>query len=174
VTWPAYLQRSPSNEELSMSFIDVLFKPNGRIGSGQFWAGWGALVAANVISNFIPILNILLYFGLIYVGVCVYGKRLHDMGRSAWLVAIPWGIGLVLGIVGLFLSAPGIMELSQGDQQALENPVVAMSAMGPYLAFVGIGMCLWLALTVWVGTGKTDPNDNQYGPGPNGSQDVFV
>lgn len=157
-----------------MSFTDVLFRPHGRISSGQFWAGWAALVAANVISNFLPILNILLYFGLIYVGCCVYGKRLHDMGRSAWLVAIPWGMGLLLGIAGLFLSAPRIMELSQGDPQALEDPLVALSVMGPYVMCVGLGMLVWLALTIWVGTGKTDPNDNKYGPGPRASQDVIV
>lgn len=157
-----------------MSISDVLFKPNGRIQAGQFWMGWGILVVANIVSNFIPILNFLLYFGLIYVGVCVYGKRLHDMGKSAWLVAIPWGIGLVLGIVGIVLSMPALMILADGDPRAMEDPVAVYGAMGPFLACVGVGMLVWLGLTIWVGTAASDPNDNQYGPGPAGASSTFV
>jgi uncharacterized membrane protein YhaH (DUF805 family) len=149
-----------------MSFTDVLFKPTGRIEARQFWPGWAVLVVANIVGSFIPILSILIYFGLIYPGVCIYGKRLHDMGRSAWLVSIPWGIGFVLGIVGLFLSMPEVMELSQDDPAALEDPMIAMSVLQPYLACIGVGMLIWLGLTAWVGTAASDPNDNKYGPAP--------
>ncbi|MEQ9506950.1 MAG: DUF805 domain-containing protein [Hyphomonas sp.] len=152
-----------------MSFADVLFKPNGRIEAGQFWAGWAVLVVTNIILNFIPILNILGYFVLIYVGVCVYGKRLHDMGRTAWIVAIPWGLGFILGIIGFFQAAPAIMEVYESDPQSLEDPMLAFEVMRPFFINVGLGMLVWLGLTIWVGTGKSDPNENQYGPGPGGS-----
>jgi uncharacterized membrane protein YhaH (DUF805 family) len=161
-----------------MSISDVLFKPNGRIQAGQFWIGWGILVVANIVSNFIPILNFLLYFGLIYVGVCVYGKRLHDMGKSAWLVAIPWGIGLVLGVIGIALSMPALMILADGDPRAMEDTAAVYEAMGPFMACVGAGMLVWLGLTIWVGTAASDPNDNKYGPSPTnpggGSADIFA
>lgn len=157
-----------------MSFIDVLFKPTGRIQARQFWAGWGVLVAANIIANFMSFLGIILYFGLIYVGICVYGKRLHDMGRSAWLVAIPWGIGMVLGFIGIFMSAPAILEATQYDAAALEDPETALTVMGPFFSFIAIGFIVWAGLTLWVGLGKTDPSDNKYGPGPGGAATAFI
>ncbi|MFN3910881.1 DUF805 domain-containing protein [Hyphomonas sp.] len=160
-----------------MKLVDVLFKPRGRIEARQFWLGWGIIVAANIVANFLSFLGIILYLGLIYVGVCVYGKRLHDMGRSAWLVAIPWGVGLVLGTIGLFLCAPAIMEATQYDPRALEDPEAAMAVMGPYLALIGLGFVVWAAFTVWVGIGKSDPNENEHGGNPQNpaaSADVFV
>jgi uncharacterized membrane protein YhaH (DUF805 family) len=158
-----------------MSFTQVLFNPNGRITQGQFWAGWAVIFGGNLIANFIPILGLLVSIGLIYVGCCVYGKRLHDMGRSAWLHAIPWAVGLVLGIAGMVVAFPQLMEMAQNDPEAMEDPMAMMSALGPVMMLGGLSMLVWLGYTIWVGTGRPDPETNRFGPPPGmqGAQATF-
>ena len=159
-----------------MSFTDVLFKPNGRISQGQFWAGWGVILAGNIVANFIPLLGLIISLGLIYVGCCVYGKRLHDMGKSAWLHAIPWGISIVLTIVAVVIAMPAIMAAMQNADTMSEEEMVAamMGSMGPAMGIGSLSMLIWLGYTIWVGVSGSDPNDNQYGPGLAGSDDTFV
>lgn len=40
-----------------MNLTHVLFSPNGRIGQQEYWIGVLILIAANIISSFIPILG---------------------------------------------------------------------------------------------------------------------
>ncbi len=164
-----------------MSLATILFNPNGRIGAKDFWTGWAVVVAGNIASNLIgliqsPIIGLVsfvLFFALAYMGLCVYGKRLHDMGRSAWLVAVPWGIGLVTGVIGLVQSMPALMSATNGSPELLEDPVEALTLMQPFFIWVGIGFLPWLAMTIWVGTAKPQPGDNKHGHGPEGPAVAF-
>lgn len=149
-----------------MSFMDVLFQPNGRITQGQFWAGWGVLFAGNIIANIIPFIGIIISLGLIYVGCCVYGKRLHDMGKSAWLHAIPWAIGLVLGIIGIFGMLPALMRFVEENPDTEPTPEVILGMMGPMMIFLALSLLVWIAYTIWVGVSRSQPGDNKYGPEP--------
>ena len=89
----------------------VLLNPNGRIAQREFWIGVGLLICGNVVSGIIPALGGLIWLFLIYVGVCVYGKRLHDTGRSAWLHLVPWAITLALTSVGgVLMGGAVVME----------------------------------------------------------------
>jgi uncharacterized membrane protein YhaH (DUF805 family) len=159
-----------------MSFTDVLFKPNGRITQGQFWGGWGVIVGANIVSSFIPILGLLVSLGLIYVGCCVYGKRLHDMGKSAWLHAIPWGISIVLTIAGFVMMMPALMRMSQDDPDFASDPAMMMAAMGPAMGMMVLSFVVWVGYTIWVGVGKSELGPNKYGPasGMADTADTFV
>ncbi|MEM9738262.1 MAG: DUF805 domain-containing protein [Pseudomonadota bacterium] len=71
--------------------MSVLFSPNGRIGPRTFWRGVVVLLAAMIIINVAgayagPFGQLLGLFTLAapYCYLCVYGKRLHDSGKSAW------------------------------------------------------------------------------------------
>ncbi len=149
-----------------MSFADVLFQPNGRITQGQFWGGWGVLLAGNFLANLIPFLGIIIWFGLIYVGCCVYGKRLHDIGKSAWLHAIPWGITAILTLAGIFAMAPGFMRYVEENPGAEPGMEEVIGLMGPFGLFVIIINLVWLAYTIWLGVAKSQPGDNKFGPEP--------
>ena len=67
----------------------VLLNPNGRIAPRDFWIGVLILIGGNILLTPIPVIGGLVWLLLVYVGICVYGKRLHDTGRSAWLHVIP-------------------------------------------------------------------------------------
>lgn len=70
--------------------FDLLLNPNGRLGRNRFWQGMVVLTVINVLiiaaANYISLGYIVTLFLLVYPFVCVIGKRLHDLGRSAWWV----------------------------------------------------------------------------------------
>ncbi|MCW5723906.1 MAG: DUF805 domain-containing protein [Maricaulaceae bacterium] len=147
-----------------MNIGKVLFSPNGRIGQQEFWIGWVILVAANVLLTWIPLLGFLIMLALIYVGICVYGKRLHDSGRSAWMHAIPWALGIVLLVVGFTVAGgamlPAILEGGEPD------PAAIFAAGGSMMIFWLLSFVIWIAYTLWVGLAKGDAGDNRFGPPP--------
>ena len=89
-------------EDPFMNITHVLFSPNGRIGQQEFWIG-GAHPdrGPNIVAGFIPILGFLISLGLIWVGIAVYGKRLHDAGKERLgCMPFPWAVSFVLLIIG--------------------------------------------------------------------------
>jgi uncharacterized membrane protein YhaH (DUF805 family) len=76
---------------------------------------------------------------LVYPGFMLHARRLHDMGRSAWLLAVP-----VLLLLGMF--AVRLKYASFGSQIDRLLPVAAL--------VVAAATALWCA----VGAGQTEPN----------------
>lgn len=157
-----------------MNLTHVLFSPNGRIGQQEYWIGILIIVAGNIVGNFIPFLGFIISLGLIYVGVCVYGKRLHDFGKSAWIHGLIWLIQIILGIVGFVIAGGAIMAAvanGGGDEAAL---MAAIGASGGLFLMFGLGFLIWIVYTVWVGISAGDPNDNRFGPAGGNVAEVFA
>jgi len=78
-----------------MSILSTVLKASGRHDRPAFWMG----LAVTIVASFVQIIllraignniyGFLLGLGLLclvfYMAYCVYAKRLHDIGRSAWL-----------------------------------------------------------------------------------------
>ncbi|MEH6487816.1 DUF805 domain-containing protein [Hyphomonas oceanitis] len=159
-----------------MSFADVLFKPSGRITQSQFWAGWGTLLAVNLIANFIPVLNLLVPLAMLYVGFCVYGKRLHDMNKSAlWHLFIVLFTFVAL-IVGFILSWPIISSLMDANPDIMQSdPAGVGYALAPLGSASFICFVVWIVFTIWVGIAKSTPGANKFGPPSGGpSEETFA
>ncbi|MHA6289464.1 DUF805 domain-containing protein [Maricaulis sp. CAU 1757] len=142
----------------------VLFDPRGRIGAQDYWIGVAVIIVGNVLAGVLPLLGPLLWLGLIYVGVCVYGKRLHDTGRTAFWHVVPWLVSMGLVLFGLFVvsAAAIIAALSQGDI----NPVSLIQAGGSFLFLLILSELVWLIYTIWLGLASADPDANAHGPAP--------
>lgn len=155
-----------------MDIGHVLFRPNGRIGQQDFWIGVLIIIGAHILSPLLGPLQIVAWLGLVWVGFAVYGKRLHDAGRSAWLHVLPWAIWLGLMIVAaVFLAGAGvfaiIMGTNGGDPSASDiMGLVAAGGMG--LALTGLSYVIWLVYTIWVGLLPGDTSENAYGSPPTG------
>jgi uncharacterized membrane protein YhaH (DUF805 family) len=142
----------------------VLLNPNGRIAPRDFWIGVLILIGGNIMAGVLPAVGGLLWLFLIYVGVCVYGKRLHDTGRSAWLHVIPWGITLVLTTIGGMLVGGAILSaVLAGDDV---NPWTLVTAGGGLAVMAGLSNLVWLVYTLWVGLSAGQAGANAYGPAP--------
>ena len=167
----------------SLSVSALLLSPNGRITQGQYWGGVVALILGNIIVNYIGSVGLLLWAFLVFVGFCVYGKRLHDAGKSAWTHAIVWVVILIITLGSLVLSWDGIQQIADlvdpNNPLSEEEIIERVSAMGPevFTQFVPIMLgslitgLIWLIYTIWLGNLPSQKFDNRFGQGPSG--DVF-
>ncbi|HEY9235099.1 MULTISPECIES: DUF805 domain-containing protein [Phenylobacterium] len=139
-----------------MDWKTLFLTPEGRIGRRDFWIGFAIIFAAGVVAGVIPLLGPLIGFLLIYPQVCVHAKRLHDMGRTAWLMLIPGAVFLGAMIVATMMG--GLAAMS-GDFGAVHG--AAMMATG--LAFM-LSFLVGLAFLLWIGLTASQPGENRFGP----------
>ncbi|MGJ3232891.1 MAG: DUF805 domain-containing protein [Oceanicaulis sp.] len=153
-----------------MDWSKVLFDPNGRIEQQPFWIGVLIIVAGNIILPAIPIIGWIAWIALIWVGIAVYGKRLHDAGKTAWLHAIPWALNIILTIIGLAIFGASLIQLildaAQNDEPSTQSIVGIITASGGLLLMALLGTLVWIGYTIWVGMLKSEPGANDYGPAP--------
>ncbi len=170
--------------------VDLLFNPNGRIARNRFWQGMVILTVASVlvvagntmVARAVGFVNFLLVFPYI----CVYGKRLHDAGTTAWWVILIWlGSMLFAFIFGLifggFFMTPEMLDIqeemaermAQGDFAGFfEGAELLSDKMLPLNIMATVGSNALLALIV--GLLPTQPTENKHGPVPGSSSaDTF-
>ncbi|WP_203292704.1 DUF805 domain-containing protein [Maricaulis parjimensis] len=147
-----------------MDYQYVLLNPNGRIAPRDYWIGVLIIFGGNLASGLVPLLGGLVWLGLIWVGICVYGKRLHDTGRSAWLHLIPWGVSLVTSLIsGIILGGAILAAILAGENV---NVLSLLAAGGVVSGLAGLSTLVWLGYTLWLGLAEGQAGANAYGPAP--------
>ncbi|MAK65247.1 MAG: hypothetical protein CMF75_10995 [Maricaulis sp.] len=147
-----------------MDYQYVLLNPHGRIAPREFWIGVLIIFCGNILSGLVPLLGGLVWLGLIWVGICVYGKRLHDAGRSAWLHVIPWGISLATSLIsGIILGGAILAAILAGENVNLFG---LFAAGGLVSGLAGLSTLVWIGYTLWVGFMDGQAGANAYGPAP--------
>lgn len=147
-------------------FKHVLFSFQGRIRRQHFWIGWLICLGVGVVAGWIPFIGALISIALIWPNLAITVKRLHDMGQSGWLAAVPIVAGLV-GVIGVFATVGTSMMMNYA---ALENedPAAVMAMMGPALGIFGIVCLIQLGFLIWIGVSEGQRGDNRFGPNPKG------
>lgn len=103
------------NDPRPMDFRFLFLEPQGRLAPKPFGRGLVLLTGGGIIISVLtavvsPGLNVLQY-ALVFPYICLFGKRLHDAGLTAWLwIAFLAG----LGFLNMFLSAMLLPVLSPG------------------------------------------------------------
>jgi uncharacterized membrane protein YhaH (DUF805 family) len=138
----------------AVSWAGLFLRSQGRIGRGRFWLGFAVLATLQAGACLVPHAGWFAFMILAYGWVCLYAKRLHDMGRSGWMTL--WPILITL----LALSAAAAFWLRTFDA----------GTDGPSLFWVSIGsLCaaslLDLLFVTWVGFAAGEADENPYGPG---------
>jgi len=153
---------------MNIDWIDLFFKPSGRIGQKEFWIGVAVLFIINIIlGQFVnshigigaPIISIL----MLYPGYCVLSSRFKDMGKPPWLAILPYAI-LLVGYALVFIGLMGAGAGAAAGSDAGAAAGFGGMALGGICAMVG-GI-LTLVFWIWAGVSKGDPGPNQYGPPP--------
>lgn len=147
-----------------MDIGNLLFNPNGRIGQKEFWIGVAIIFGGNLLLTWIPFLGTLIWLALLWVGVAVYGKRLHDAGNSAWLHAVPWGVSILLGVIGSIMLGGVFIAAMAGEGDVNMGALIAGGGMAS--VFFLLSTLVWIAYTIWVGVLKSEAGANAYGPAP--------
>lgn len=138
-----------------MDWQNLFLSAQGRIGRKDFWIGAGALVVANLIGGAIPLAGALISLALIYPWTCLAAKRLHDFGRSGWLVIVAAAPAAVSGTLALVTSLAASNVATMG---------VAFAGAGLTLMVSGVALLASLGFLLWVGLKPGNAGANTYGP----------
>jgi uncharacterized membrane protein YhaH (DUF805 family) len=146
-----------------MDWKGLFLTSSGRLGQRDFWLAWLMLFAANLVCRIVPFLGGLVALALVFPNVCVTSKRLHDFGRSGWLILIPFAAGLVAAVLGALTRGATMLAGLAGHavgSLAMVGGMGLMALLGLALLVVALGFLLW------VGLSRGDPEPNAYGPPP--------
>lgn len=137
------------------SIVRALLSLRGRLRRGQFWVAWFLVCLGGAFSSQSQQNAASAIVGLLtlYVALCVYGKRLHDFGKTAWYMIVPIG-----GTFGTYAYlAAELSRIGSSSWQQLGQTVQAAYAV--LLAF-------WALVTLWVGFHPSQKGDNRFGMDP--------
>ena len=149
-----------------MDWKTLYLNANGRIGQRDFWIGWVILFVATLILGLIPVIGHIIGLVLIYPTVCVYSKRLHDFGKSGWLVAIPYAVFIIAAVIGVIAGGSAILMGASAGANASAAAAGALGGLGLMMLFLLIAFVVAIAFLLWVGLSKGDAGPNRYGPPP--------
>jgi uncharacterized membrane protein YhaH (DUF805 family) len=145
-----------------MDWQTLFLKVDGRIGRKDYWIGVGILFVAGLVLGNVPIIKMLWPFASIYFAVCIYGKRLHDIGQSAWMVLLPFGILIVATAVAIVLGGAAVLGAASTDSSAAG--IGALAGLGVASLIMFAGALASLGWVIWLGTRETQAEENQFGP----------
>jgi uncharacterized membrane protein YhaH (DUF805 family) len=148
----------------SFDWQKLLFSFEGRTRRSHFWIGWLICLGVGVVAGWIPILGGLISLALIWPNLAIAVKRLHDMGKSGWLIAIPWVVSVV-GTIAAF-SMIGITAFTNAAALDEGDPLAIMALLGPALGLVGLLMLVNLGFLLWIGLSDGQPGPNRFGSNP--------
>lgn len=170
--------------------MKLFLTPNGRIDQPTYWRAVGILflasAAISVLGTFVHGFFGLFTFAVIWCWIAIHAKRFHDNGKSGahmlWLILVA---GVANSVLGNVLPALFGFDAAAYSQEISES----MSSSPDFARMMELindaqkATIVPNILTTLITTGilggimslfKTDPNDNPYGPGPGGANDVFV
>lgn len=146
-----------------MGWMTLFFSPEGRINRTHFWLGWLILFGAGALIGWFPLFGQIAVLLSLYCHVCVYSKRLHDMGRTGWLQIIPFLAMTILPLVGLILGGTAIFSHLHDFDEGRGFWVV-LGAFGWLALGFAVACVIWAIFLLWLGASGSQPGDNRYGP----------
>ncbi len=146
-----------------MNWVTLFFNPEGRINRTHFWLGWLVLFGAGLLVGWIPAIGQIAVLLSLYCHVCVYSKRLHDMGRTGWFQIIPFLSMAILPLVGLVLGGTTIFAHLHEFQNGASWMVI-LGALGWLLLTVSVACLIWGIFLLWIGSSGSQAGENRFGP----------
>jgi len=151
-----------------MTWQSVFFSSNGRMGQKDFWIAALILFVAWIVSHALHIFALFAWLLIWYCWICILAKRLHDAGRSGWLVLLPFVVGFAVGCVGLVVG--GIAAITAFATGGMHSDPGSLAMLWGSLGFMamlfGIAGLVNLIFLLWVGLSAPEAGDNRYGPPP--------
>ena len=166
----------------------VLLSPNGRIGPRDFGRGLilltGAMMIVQIAVALVSPMFGMLQYPLVFSYVCVFGKRLHDAGHSAWFYLLFLAGYFVLSttataILMPFLSPEALSMQADFQKLAMEGQFgAAMDEVAKIAQELARKSVLTTVTAFLLTSGalgligarlQSDPSTNRFGPPSNGS-----
>ncbi len=158
---------------------NLFFSTKGRIGPAAFQSAAIILIAIGFAINMVPFLSFslgmivsILSLVILWPWICLWVKRLHDAGKSGWMVLV-----VLLVLIGVNIVVGRLMLSMLVDQAAMQEAVLnagadvmgAMKASAEFTKPTIIPSAIAGAVTsfvvVFLGNKvlKSDPEENQFG-----------
>ena len=166
-----------------MDVQHVLLSPKGRIGPSDFGRGLilltGVMMLVQIASALVAPAFGILQYPLVFSYVCVFGKRLHDSGRTAWLyLAFLAGYFFIVTVGSAFLLpmlSPDAFSMQAEFQKVAQSGGIAAAfdAMTQDAQKLARQSVLTTVVTFLIASGilgliggrlKSDTSSNAYGP----------
>jgi len=151
-----------------MDWKTFFLNAEGRIGRRDFWIGFALIFGASLVAGMIPLLGALISFALIWPQVCINAKRLHDMGRTGWLMLAPFGVMVVCTVIGGLFAGAGALGAAVLGAADADNAAAGsmLAGMGVMSVFLGLGALVSFGFVLWIGLTPGQVGDNRFGPEP--------
>ncbi len=153
-----------SNQIQGFDWQKLLFSFEGRTRRSHFWIGWLICLGVGVVAGWIPILGGFISLALIWPNLAISVKRLHDMGKSGWLVLIPWVVSIVGGIVAV--SMIGLSVFANAAALEQEDPAAIFALIGPAIGLFAVLTLVNLGFLLWIGLSEGQAGSNRFGSNP--------
>lgn len=155
-----------SHQVQSFDWQKLLFSFEGRTRRSHFWIGWLICLGAGVVAGWIPLIGLFISIALIWPNLAITVKRLHDLGMSGWVAAVPF-VANIVGFIMIFVSVGASVFM---NATALENedPAAILALIGPAIGILGLLLLVNFGFLLWVGLVDGKPGSNKYGSNPKG------
>lgn len=151
-----------------MDWQRLFLSPEGRIGQKDYWIGALILFGIGLVSSALHFLAPLIWLALIFPWICIIAKRLHDAGRSGWMMLIPVAVGCLAALAGVVFGVIGAVAAfvtgSGWDHPA--GWAAFIGSLGAAVAFFVLAGVVKVVFLLWVGLSAGDAGENRYGPPP--------
>lgn len=163
--------------------IKLFLSPAGRLARKPFWLGLIGFavfvtlaqfgldaIADTLFGFFLSLAFLVLFFQILY---SLYGKRLHDFGKSFWPLTgmITLTVLIALAVLMIYGGSEYFSEFAKYDRKADIDPAEIDRLQANYQARLAEGAKvlgpllwgIWALFTLWAGLMKPDPKANKYG-----------
>lgn len=155
-----------STQVQSFDWKHLFFSFEGRTRRSHFWIGWLVCLGAGVVAGWLPLIGAVISIALIWPNLAITVKRLHDMGHTGWLAAIPWVVGIV-GFIFAF-SMMGFSAIMNASALENEDPAAILALIGPAFGLFALIFLVCFGFLLWIGLTDSQRGDNRFGPSPKG------
>lgn len=155
---------SPGGDAIDWRNLFISFE--GRTRRLHFGIGWLILFAAGFIAGWLPLIGGLVSLALIWPNLAITVKRLHDMGQTGWLAAIPWAVTILGFIIGGSLIGFSALLNIQGLEN--EDPAAFLAVAGPMFGVIALVGLVGLGFFLWILLSPGQSGANRFGPNPKG------
>jgi len=178
---------------LMPNLVKLLLSPSGRIGRRDFLIGLAVFFIVTSVFNLILkqldrstfsfLISLPFPFLVLHMMYCLYGRRLHDIGRSFWPLT-GMIVTLILIAIVVMLTFGGADYFAGFSEYDRNNPPPAELAerlqaeyqveLAKGSGWLYGGMCSVIgAFTLWLALAKPQIGSNQYGDQPKAPKSIF-